>query len=262
MAHQVFAVDAEEGPAEGRTRLRRLDPRARIVATCAFAVTVVALKGFPPLIVALLAALAIMRMADLPPLATLKRVIAMDGFIVFMLVMLPFTTPGETAFAVLGFAATREGLILAAQIALKANAIVLVAMAMLGTMEPVVLGHALYRLRLPENLVHLMLFTVRYIDVIHEEYQRMRLAMRARGFKPRNSRHSYTSFGYLIGMMLVRSLERSERIMAAMKCRGFCGRLEILDALAFRRTDAGFIGLAAMLLGVLVTLESTHVALF
>lgn len=261
MAHQVFSVDAEEGPAEGRTLLRRLDPRARIVATCAFAATVVALKSFPPLLVALLAGLAIMRMADLPPLRTLKRVVAMDGFIVFMLVMLPFTTPGETAFTVLGFAATHEGLILAAQIALKANAVVLVAMALLGTMEPVVLGHALYRLKLPENLIHLMLFTVRYIDVIHEEYQRMRLAMRARGFKPRNGRHTYKSFGYLIGMMLVRSLERSERIMEAMKCRGFCGRLEILDNLTFRRGDAAFIGFAAVLLAILATLEYTHVAL-
>jgi cobalt/nickel transport system permease protein len=262
MAHQVFTVDAEEGPAEGRTRLRRLDPRARIVVTCAFAMAVVTLKGFPPLLVALFAGLVVMRMADLPPLSTLKRVVAMDGFIVFMLVLLPFTTPGGTAFTVFGFAATREGLVLAAQIALKANAIVLVAMALIGTMEPVVLGHALYRLKLPENLIHLMLFTVRYIDVIHAEYQRMRLAMRARGFKPRNGRHTYRSFGYLIGMMLVRSLERSERILEAMKCRGFCGRLEILDTLAFRRADAGFVGLAVALLGLLATLEYAHVALF
>lgn len=262
MAHQVFTVDAEEGQAEGRTRLRRLDPRARIVVACAFAVTVVALHDFPPLAAALVAGLAIMRMADLPPLGTLKRVIAMDGFIVFMLAMLPFTTPGEAMFAVWGFPATREGLVLAGQIALKANAIVLVAMALIGTMEPVVLGHALYRLKLPENLIHLMLFTVRYIDVIHEEYQRMRLAMRARGFKPRNTRHTYKSFGYLIGMMLVRSLERSERILEAMKCRGFCGRLEILDTLAFRRVDAGFIGIAAVLLAALAALEYTHVAAF
>lgn len=262
MAHQVFTVDAEEIPDQGRTVVRRLDPRARIVVACGFAVAVVALKSFAPLLAALAAGLVLMRLADMEPVHTLKRVVMMDGFIVFMLALLPFTTPGEAVFAVAGFPATREGLVLAAQIALKANAIVLAAMALVGTMEPVTLGHALYRLKVPENLVHLMLFTVRYIDVIHQEYQRMRLAMRARGFRPANTRHTYTSFGYLIGMMLVRALERSERILAAMKCRGFSGRLEVLDTLGYRRHDAVFAIVAALFVGGLLLMEYGHVAAF
>ena len=40
MAHQDFAVDAEEIPDRGRTVVRRLDPRARILAACGFAVAV------------------------------------------------------------------------------------------------------------------------------------------------------------------------------------------------------------------------------
>lgn len=262
MAHQVFAVDAEEIPEAGRTIVRRLDPRARIVAVCAFAVAVVALKAFPPLLTALAGGLVLMRLADMAPLPTLKRVAMMDGFIVFMLALLPFTTPGETVLTVAGFPATREGFVLAAQIALKANAIVLAAMALVGTMEPVTLGHALYRLKVPENLVHLMLFTVRYIDVIHQEYQRMRLAMRARGFRPANTRHTYRSFGYLIGMMLVRALERSERILAAMKCRGFSGRLEVLDTLDYHRRDAGFALVAALFVAGLLFMEYADVAAF
>lgn len=262
MAHQVFTVDAEEIPDQGRTIVRRLDPRARIVAACGFAVAVVALKDFAPLLAALAGGLVLMRLADMEPLHTLKRVVMMDSFIIFMLALLPFTTPGETVFAVAGFPATREGFVLAAQIALKANAVVLAAMALVGTMEPVTLGHALYRLKVPENLVHLMLFTVRYIDVIHQEYQRMRLAMRARGFRPSNSRHTYKSFGYLIGMMLVRSLERSERILAAMKCRGFAGRLEVLDNLHFQRHDAAFAVAATLFVSGLLIMEFADVAAF
>lgn len=262
MAHQVFTVDAEEIPDRGRTIVRRLDPRVRILAACGFAVAVVALKGFTPLLFALAGGFVLMRLADMEPLPTLKRVVMMDGFIIFMLVLLPFTTPGETVMTVAGFPATREGFVLAAQIALKANAIVLAAMALVGTMEPVTLGHALYRLKVPENLVHLMLFTVRYIDVIHQEYQRMRLAMRARAFRPANTRHTYTSFGYLIGMMLVRAMERSERILAAMKCRGFCGRLEVLDSLRYHRRDAAFAIVAVAFVGGMLFMEFADVSAF
>ena len=66
---------------------------------------------------------------------------------------------------------------------------VLMLMALVGTMESTTLCHALYRLRTPESLVHLLMFTVRYIDVLHQEYLRLRTAMKARGFRPQNSRH-------------------------------------------------------------------------
>jgi cobalt/nickel transport system permease protein len=41
-------------------------------------------------------------------------------------------------------------------------------------------------------------------------------------------------------MLLVRSLDRSERIIAAMKCRGFRGRFYLLDHFAFSRRDIWF----------------------
>jgi cobalt/nickel transport system permease protein len=43
-------------------------------------------------------------------------------------------------------------------------------------------------------------------------------------------------------MLLVRTLERSERIAAAMKCRGFHGRFYLLDHFAMRRRDWVFAG--------------------
>jgi cobalt/nickel transport system permease protein len=82
-----------------------------------------------------------------------------------------------------------------------------------------------------------LLFTVRYLDVISREYKRMRKAMKARAFIPRNSWHTWRSFGYLVGMLLVRSLERSERIYAAMKCRGYCGKLYLFDTMEWQKRD-------------------------
>jgi cobalt/nickel transport system permease protein len=128
-------------------------------------------------------------------------------------------------------------------------------MVLVGTLEPVTLGHALHRLRTPETLVHLLMFTVRYISVLHQEYQRLRGAMKVRSFRLRNSLHTYKSIGYLVGMMLVRSVDRSERILAAMKCRGFTGAIPLLDAMRFSKRDAVFAALVSVVGGTLLILE-------
>jgi cobalt/nickel transport system permease protein len=177
----------------------------------------------------------------------------MDGFIIFMLVLLPFSTPGDPMFPLVGIAASGQGLWKAVEIALTANAAILALMVLVGTMEPVTLGHALYRLRCPEVLVHLMMFTIRYIEVLREEYLRLRGAMKVRGFRPGTNLHTYRSFGYLVGMMLVRAIERSERILGAMKCRGFSGRMVLLQDFALTRRDHLFaVCLVTTCIGLLI----------
>lgn len=227
------------GPSTG---LRRVDARMRIIAAAAFAVAVVSLTAVPSLLAALAGGLGLAAWARLPAAETARRVVAVDGFIVLTLVMLPFTTPGEPLFSLWGFPASREGLHHAILIALKANAVILALLALVGTVPETVLGHALARLKVPEKLVQLFLMTVRYIDVLHQEAMRLRTAMKARGFRPRTNLHTLRSLGWLVGMLLVRSLERSERVLAAMKCRGFTGRFPLLDDL--RTTPADWVFLA------------------
>ena len=245
----------------GVTLIGGIDPRARIVAAAGFAVATVACSWIPVLIAALVAALGTMLVADMPIRRTLKRMAAMDTFIIFILILLPFTVPGEPLFTVWGMAASREGLLQAVTIALKANAVILMLMALVGTMEATTLGHALHTLRVPATLVHLLLFTIRYVDVLHAEYLRLRMAMRARGFAPSNRLHTYRSFGYLIGMMLVRAVERSERILEAMKCRGFTGAIPLLATFTFSRRDTVFAILMGGLIAMLLTVEISHALL-
>lgn len=235
-----------------------LDPRGRILAAVAFAVVTVSLGSLPALAVALAVAAIAMVAGRLPVGRTLRRMAMMDGFIVFMLVMLPFTVPGEPAFTVFGVPGSWQGLEQAAVIGLRANAVILCLMALVGSMDPTTLGHALARLRVPVGLVHLLLFVVRYVDVIFDEYRRLRVSMKVRGFRPANTWHTYRTFGYLVGMLLVRSMERSERILMAMKCRGFTGRLVLLDHLAWRRRDGMFAVAWGVLLAALFAVEAAH----
>ncbi len=124
---------------------------------------------------------------------------------------------------------------------------------LVGTLEPVVLGHALARLRLSPKLVQLLLFTLRYIHVLFDEFQRLRLAMRARAFRPANNRHSWRSLGWLMGMLLLRSFQRAQRIDAAMRCRGFRQQFHLFDNLRWRPRDSALLlGAMALLIALLV----------
>ncbi len=200
-------------------------------------------------------ALALDAAAHLPWKPVLRRLAVVNAFLLLLVVLLPPAVPGRTVFTVGSLAYSAPGLARAGSILLRANAIVLAFTALVSTMEPVTLGRALAGLRLPGRLVHLLLFTVRYVEVLHREYRRLVTAMRMRAFRPRLSLHTFRSFGHLVGMLLVRSLERAERILQAMKCRGFRGRLWIAPPEETGRGDRVFVALLAFVCAGMLWLE-------
>lgn len=224
----------------GGALIGRLDPRTRVGAATLYAVAAVAAQGLAAQGLALALAVVLALLARAPLLPTLRRLLALEGFMVLALATLPFTVPGAPVATVLGWTASAEGLVRALSILLVANGVMLATQALLGSLEVVELGHALARLGAPRRLVTLLLFTVRYVEVLGQEYGRLRLAMRARAFRPRTGWHTWRAYGWLVGMLLVMSLERSERIHAAMRLRGFSGHYPVLDHGRAGRLDWGF----------------------
>lgn len=235
--------------------IQGVDPSLRVAVAVIFALAVVALSTFTALLAALAVAAALAAAARLPAMPTLRRMLAMDAFMLMILIFLPFTVPGAPLFAIGPLVASNEGLQQAARIVLTANAIVLALLALAGTIEPAAFGHALSRLRVPDKVVVLVLFTVRYIGLLHQEYARLRLAMKARAFRARGNVHTWRSLGWLFGMLLVRSFERSERILQAMKCRGFTGRYSVIDTRVLGSGDRLFAVCAGVALIALVATE-------
>jgi cobalt/nickel transport system permease protein len=134
---------------------------------------------------------------------------------------------------------------------MKTNAIALATITLLGTSEVFSLAHALVHLRVPMKLVYLFFFFYRYISVMHEEYLRLRRAMTLRSFKPGTNIHTYRSYAYLIGMLLVRSFDRSERIYRAMLARGFQGRFPVMRHFHLHTADVVFaVGMMAVACGL------------
>ena len=216
-------LNSIESFALGSSPLHTLDPRVKFLAACGFATVAAVSQDFRTLVPALVFALGLVFWARLDLRTLARRLLLVNSFIALLWCFLPFTYPGETAFTVGPLTASREGLRFALLLSLRTNGIVLATIALIGTTPVFNLVHALQHLHLPVKLVHVAFFCYRYIDVIQREYLRLRDAMRIRGFRPRTSLHTYTSYAYLVGMLLVRSYERSERVYQAMLCRGFKG---------------------------------------
>ncbi len=165
-----------------------------------------------------------------------RRILHVEGFVLLIFVTLPFAVAGQPLFTLGPLTASIEGVLRAVLVACKVSASVLVIMVLLGPVEPERIGAALDRLGVPEPIVRLFVMTVRYLWLIGDEARRLNDAMRARGFAPRSNRHTWRAYGNLIGMLLVRALERAERVEEAMRCRGFSGRFAyaVLPAPALR----------------------------
>ncbi len=85
-------------------------------------------------------------------------------------------------------------------------------------------GPGLERLRLPNLLVQIMGFMIRYLDVVTDEMRRMRIARESRGFSARDVRH-WPVLARSAGALFIRSYERGERVHLAMLSRGYTGTM-------------------------------------
>lgn len=253
--HSVHLLDNGICDCAGPGLMARLDPRGRILAAVLFALVTVSLSHWPALVAALGMAVALAVTARLPLRTTLKRLAALEGFMLVALAMLPFTVPGDPLGQVLGQPISIQGLGQAGIILLKANAVTLSLLALVGAIEATTLGHALGRLGVPERFVVLFLFTIRYVEVLDRELARLRLAMRARAFRARSNWHTWRSMGWLVGMLLVMSAERAERIHAAMRCRGFTGRFHMVEHEPPGALDWGFAAVHVVSVVALVVLN-------
>lgn len=82
------------------------------------------------------------------------------------------------------------------------------------------ISRVLRKARVPALLVTTIILLYRYLFVLVEEMERMRLARASRTFRP-TRRRTWWLTASMIGELFVRSSERAERIHAAMCARGW-----------------------------------------
>jgi cobalt/nickel transport system permease protein len=221
----------------GNSTIHKLDPRVKIVAAVFFSVVVALNDSLAASAAALLFPVLLIIAAHLSLRRVALRLAAVNGFMLLFWLTIPFTAPGETIFSIGSLSISREGLRHALMLTLKSNAILMAVMALPGTSPVFDLAHALSHMGVPDKLVHMFFLCFRYVHVIRDEYLKLVKAMKIRGFKPSTNAHTYRAYAYLVGMLLVRSFDRSQRILAAMRCRGFRGKLYILHHYNMKTND-------------------------
>lgn len=208
----------------GHSPIHRLPAHVKLLALLGLMLTVVATpREWYPLFAGYLAALlVVIALSRVPPTYIAKRMVIEVPFVVFA-VLMPFIATGPRT-EVLGLTVSEPGLLAAWGLLAKGTLGVIASLTLAATTEPRDLLTGLEKLRFPNQLVQIMGFMMRYLDVVAEEMRRMRIARESRGFQARNVRH-WPVLARSAGALFIRSYERGERVHLAMMSRGYTGTM-------------------------------------
>lgn len=231
--------------------VHRLPAQVKLVAAPLFVFIVVStphqqLWAFAGYALLLVATAAVARL----PLATLARRMSVEVPFVAFAVLLPFVSRGERV-DLLGVSVSVTGLWGAWNVLVKASLGVLTSLIVAATTDLRDLVAGLDRLKVPTLIVQIIMFMIRYADVVTDELRRMHLARVSRGFVARDVRH-LPVLARSLSALFIRSYERGERVHLAMLSRGYTGRLPLAST-AGRPADwalASALPLAALVVGL------------
>jgi cobalt/nickel transport system permease protein len=240
-------MDAYAGRA---SPVHRLDARAKLVAALVFTGAAVSeprteLGGLVPYLIPPLAAILI---SGVPLSFIIKRVLIISPF---ALVAAAFNVVFEKEIVTLAAGAwsaeVRLGFVTGGSILLKFLVSALALLALATTTRMARLAGAMSSLGCPNALAMQVAFIYRYLFVVIDEFERRRRAADARTVGPIRFGARVAAAGSQLGGLFARSVERAERVSAAMCARGFDGRIVRAPDARMRITDWAFLAFALFL---------------
>ena len=164
----------------------------------------------------------VIALAKIPFLLVLKRALIEIPFI-FFAVLMPFFGTGEKV-QVGPLDLYREGLIAGSGIVVKGTLGVMTAIILSTSTTAREILRGLERLKLPMLMVQIASFMLRYVNVVNDEMERMKIARESRGFEATGIQH-WKVLATAAGALFIRSYERGERVHLSMLSRGYDGVL-------------------------------------
>jgi len=215
-------------------------------------IVIVLAPTYPPALAGLGVALALLLASRIPPAFVLIHLRWVMAFCAFLTAMLALTGGGTALWSAGWIAVSREGLRLGGLISIRAIAAAILVFPMIGTAPFHVSLRAMRRLRAPQVAVQILAFSYRYVFVLFDELGRMLSAARIRGLHGAGLRRRLGVTGSILGMLMIRSFDRTSRIHRAMISRGYRGEIKTLDSFRLLPADllkgAAAIAVAAGLL--------------
>lgn len=246
--------------------LHRLDPRVKLIGTFAFIVGLFLAGNVAGYAVAAIFLVSMIRLSHVPVKFMLKGMKAIAFLIVITVVFNTFMTPGEVLIQVWKLKVTKEGLIMAAKLAVRLSFLIVGSSIMTLTTTPNQLTDAiesvmgpLKRLHVPVHEVAMMMsIALRFIPILMEETDKIMKAKEARGasFDSGNLIDKTKALIPLLVPLFISAFRRANDLAMAMEARCYRGgdsRTKMKPLIYRRRDVLGYGVLISFLALVIVT---------
>lgn len=218
--------------------LHRWEPRCKLIALLGLVFAFAFVRDLR-LLPAMLVVTAGLYVVSRLPVAFLWMRLRYPGmFLLGFALVVPFVA-GSTVLVRLGpLALYREGLFFLLLVVTRFGSILTVGIVLFGTTPFLTMVRAMRALGLPDILADMTLLAYRYLHELGHDLRTMQTAMRLRGFRGQGlNRRTLGMLAALVGSLLVRSYERSERVYQAMILRGYGHGPVARDAFPVVRRD-------------------------
>jgi cobalt/nickel transport system permease protein len=180
--------------------------------------------------------LMVLPFSDLPVIPILKRLLVVEPFIILVALFNPIIDRSPMLLA--GIVTTRGWLVFFTLL-LKGTLAVFSALILVSTTGLSRIAAGLSWFKVPSLIILQLLMTFRYISLLAEEVSKVNLAFALRN---RGNRALHPSvWGSFLGHILLRTVDRAERIHSAMLLRGFDAKFSTGATTRFGVADAFFL---------------------
>jgi cobalt/nickel transport system permease protein len=219
--------------------VHRLDARVKALTTTAFLVTVMSFPRYEvsALLPFVLYPVTLMAVGGIPPGCMMRKLLVAAPFALAVGIFNPLLD--RQAVAILGTHTLSGGWLSLASIVVRFMLTVSAALTLVACTGIHRLCAALERLGAPQVFTIQLELLYRYLFVIVGEGARMRRAAELRS-AGRGVLRLRTA-GALVGNLLLRAMDRAQRVYQAMNARGFDGRVRVLRPTALRAGDFAFL---------------------
>ena len=221
ISQSVFSLHYLEELSKKRTCIHSLNGGIKLAVTLLYLAAVLSIGRYDlsRLLPFVVYPIVLFLLGEIPIKGMLKRLLPVAPFVIAVGIFNPILDK-ETG-AMLGSIVISRGWISFIVILLKCCLAVLSVLLLVATTGIDSIAGALRSAGVPKLMVTQLLLTYRYISVIAEEGERMSRAYHLRG--PASKGVAIKYMGPMLGSLLLRALDRADRVYSAMKLRGFTG---------------------------------------
>ncbi len=236
MFPSMHNINATDNFQQMDSAIHRLHPSVKIIITLIYILTLTSFGRYEglQLLPMIIYPAVIFAVSGVPIHSMLLKILAVQPFVIAVGIFNPFFDTNTVNMFDITFSA---GWFTFFSIIIKSTLAVTSALLLFSVTGINNIAFGLRSVLVPKIFVLQLVLTYRYIGVLMEELSRSLTAYHMRSFR---KGIQFTEWGSLPGHLLLRSIERAERVYTAMCLRGFNGEYNIGRIQPFKVFDAVF----------------------